>query len=106
MPVRILIRNITLLACLLLVVDGAHAQQPLAVPPSSPEFLSRFDFAFSLATLASPDPRFSYDGRVNADFDVVDYVKGRTSIFAQYAVVLGNQLRVLDANQGNYTFEG
>jgi hypothetical protein len=69
-------------------------------------FLPRFDFAISLASLASSDPRFSYDGRATADFDLVDYVKGRTSVFAQYQVVVGNQLRAFDPNQSNYTFEG
>jgi hypothetical protein len=90
----------------LFAVTFAYAQEPLATVPPSRAFLPRFDFAISLAALASPDPRFSYDGRATADFDVVDYVKGRTSVFAQYQVVMGNQLRAFDPNQGNYTFEG
>ena len=105
-PIESWIRKTGLVACLLLAVTSAHAQQPLAVPPSSPQFLPRFDFAVSLAALASADPRFSYDGRATADFDVVDYVKGRTSVFAQYEVIMGNQLRPFDPNQGSYTFEG
>ena len=100
------IRAIALVACLLLAASRAHAQQPIAVPPTSPEFLSRFDFQILFAALASKDPRFSWDGRATGDFDVVDYVKGRTSVFAQYEVIMGNQLGPFDPNQGNYTFEG
>jgi hypothetical protein len=90
---------------MVLVPIGGYSQSAMPVP-LTPQFLPRFDFSVSLATLSSPDPRFSYDGRVNTDFDVVDYVKGRTSVYGQYEVFLGNQLRVLDPNQGNYTFEG
>jgi hypothetical protein len=38
--------------------------------------------------------------------DLVDYVKGRTSFLAEYEVVLGDELRPFDPNQGNYTFDG
>jgi hypothetical protein len=100
------IGTVTLATLLTLLATAANAQQPLAVPPSSPQFLPRFDFQISLAGVSSADPRFKWDGRINGDFDVVDYVKGRTSIFAQYEVVAGNQLRPFDPNQGNYTFEG
>lgn len=98
-------RVIALAVCCLIAAT-ARAQDALPLPPSSPEFLSRFDFTVSLATLGSNDPRFSWTGRASADFDVVDYVKGRTSFLAQYDVVLGNQLRPFDPNQGNYNFEG
>jgi hypothetical protein len=69
------------------------------------QFIPRYDFQISLAKLSSPDPRFSWDGVVGGDIDIVDYVKGRTSLFAQYEVVMGHQLRTFDPNQSNYTFE-
>jgi hypothetical protein len=99
-------RKIMIALVVLTAFRFAYAQEPLASVPLSHVFLPRFDFAISLASLASSDPRFSYDGRATADFDIVDYVKGRTSVFAQYQVVMGNQLRAFDPNQGNYTFEG
>jgi hypothetical protein len=99
-------RKIMIAVVALFAVRSAYAQEPLATVPPSHVFLPRFDFAISLASLASSDPRFSYDGRATADFDIVDYVKGRTSVFAQYQVIMGNQLRAFDPNQGNYTFEG
>lgn len=82
----------------LLTAPYAYAQHP--------QFIPHYDFQISLARLSSPDPRFSWDGVVGGDIDIVDYVKGRTSIFAQYEVVMGHQLRTFDPNQGNYTFEG
>ena len=99
-------RKITFAVYALFGLTFAYAQEPLPTVPPSHVFLPRFDFAISLASLASSDPRFSYDGRATADFDVVDYVKGRTSLFAEYQVVMGKQLRSFDPNQGNYTFEG
>jgi len=99
-------RKIMIVLVVLCAFRFAYAQEPLATVPPSLVFLPRFDFAISLASLASSDPRFSYDGRATADFDVVDYVNGRTSVFAQYQVVLGNQLRSFDPNQSNYTLEG
>src|SRR6266702_4091465 len=54
----------------------------------------------------TPIPTEPWDGRVGGDMDLVDYVTGRTSFFAEYDVVMGNQLRPFDPNQGNYTFEG
>src|SRR5262249_27755316 len=85
---------------------AAFAQDAIPTTPTEPEFLPRFDFSVSLAHLASRDPRFVWDGRAAADFDVLDYVKGRTSFLADYEVLLGNQLRPFDPNQGNYTLEG
>jgi hypothetical protein len=104
MFLRNVIRDLTFVLIVLAPIGG-YAQDA-SQAPVAPQFFPRFDFSLSLATLSSPDPRFSYDGRVNTDFDVVDYGKGRTTIYAQYEVFLGNQLRLLDPNQGNYTFEG
>ena len=90
-------RIIPFAALLICVCGSAYAQT---------QFMTRYDFYISIAGLASEDPRFSWDGRVGGDMDLVDYVTGRTSFFAEYDVVMGNQLRPFDPNQGNYTFEG
>jgi len=71
----------------------------------TPQFMPRYDFGLAITHVASPDSRFSWDGVIDADFDLVDYAKGRTSFLAQYDVVMGNQLRPFDPNQGDYTFE-
>ena len=84
---------------------GAAAQQPLAEPPTSGQFMSRFDFHLSAAGLAVDDPRFKWDTHWGGDFDFVDYVRGRLTFLADYEAVLGNQFRLFDPNQAKYTLE-
>ena len=97
---------IVVAACLALVVTSpAAAQQPLASPPASPQFLSRFDFHLSAAALANDDQRFSWDTHFGGDIDVVDYVHGRAATAIDYEAVLGNELRPFDPNQANYILE-
>jgi hypothetical protein len=97
---------IVVAACLALVLTSpAAAQQPLASPPASPRFLSRFDFHLSAAALANDDQRFSWDTHFGGDIDVVDYVHGRFATVMDYEAVLGNELRPFDPNQGNYLLE-
>jgi hypothetical protein len=100
-------RILALLACLLVVpASQAAAQQtPLLEPPATGQFLSRHDFHFVMAGLADEDDRFSWDAHIGLDFDLVDYVVGRLSMFGDYEVVMGNQLQPFDPNQGNYTLE-
>jgi hypothetical protein len=90
-----------LAAVLLLIATPARAQDARKT-----EFMSRYDFYITMAKLSSPDRRFDWNGRVGGDMDLVDYVKGRTSLFAEYEVVMGDELRKFDPNQGNYTFDG
>ena len=99
-----LIRRAALAACLALGVSGgARAQEPLPNPPDAPAFLPRLDVHLSAAGLASPDPRFSWDTHWGGDFDLVDYVRGRFSLLADYQALLGKEYRLFDPNQGNYT---
>src|SRR5438105_4963909 len=87
-------------------VARAQAPQPLAVPaPSAPDFLSRYDFHLSAAALSSGDDDFAWDAHFGGSFDIVDYVVGRASVIVDYQAGLGNQPRIFDPNQGNYTLE-
>ena len=87
-------------------VARAQMPQPVAVPaPSDPEFLSRFDFHLSAAALASGNDDFAWDAHFGGSFDIVDYVLGRASLIVDYQSGLGNQPRIFDPNQGNYTLE-
>jgi len=100
-----LIRHAAAAACLtLLLTPPAAAQQPIAAP-QKPDFLSRYDFHLSAASLGTDDPRFSWDTYFGGDVDVVDYVAGRTSVLIDYEAVIGSQLRAFDPNQGIYTLE-
>jgi hypothetical protein len=85
------------------------AQQPdqpvVSPPPAAPEFLSRADFQLSASALAIDDIRFSWDTHFGGSLDLVDYVAGRAGIYADYEAVLGDEYRLFDPNQGNYTLE-
>jgi hypothetical protein len=96
-------RLVGLVITVLCLATYTHAQ---GVAPETPQFMNRYDFHISMAALASDDRRFGWIGTVGGDMDIVDYVKGRTSLFAEYQVVLGDELRPFDPNQGNYTFDG
>jgi hypothetical protein len=89
----------------LFLSSPAAAQQPLASPPASPQFLSRYDFHLSAAALANDDPRYSWDTHFGGAIDIVDYVYGRATTVMDYEAVLGNELRPFDPNQGNYILE-
>lgn len=89
----------------LCVSSPLFAQQPLAVPPTTFQFLSRYDFHLSAAALAQSDPRFSWDTHFGGDVDVIDYVKGRMSTLLDYEAILGHEFRPFDPNQGNYTLD-
>lgn len=89
-------------------VPRAQAQypQPLVEAPTSPQFLSRYDFHLAAAWLGSNDPTFfMWDTHWGGDFDLVDYVRGRFGLLADYQAILGDQFRPFDPNQGNYTLE-
>lgn len=87
----------------LLISTPAVAQPPLANPPTSPEFMSRFDFRMWADALSSNDQRFSWDTHWAGDFDLVDYVNGRMTFLADYQALLGNEFRPFDPYQSKYT---
>src|SRR5258708_7559746 len=102
------LRILTLCAVVCSVSAAARAQipQPVASPaPPSPEFLSRYDFHLSAASLADDDVDFAWDAHFGGSFDVIDYVAGRVSVIVDYQAGLGNQPRIFAPNQGTYTLE-
>jgi hypothetical protein len=105
-----LIRHAAAAACLFLtLVSSASAQQPdqpvVSPAPDEPAFLPRADFQISGAALEIDDIRFTWDMHVGGSIDVVDYVTGRLGIYLDYEAVLGNEYKLFDPNQGNYTLE-
>jgi hypothetical protein len=99
-----------LAACLTLMAAAlAAAQQPpqpvVSETPPAPEFISRYDFHLSANAIAINDPRFSWDTHFGGSLDLVDYILGRAGIVADYEAVLGDEFRLFDPNQGNYTLE-
>jgi hypothetical protein len=91
-----------LLLSLWVGVLSVNAQNDI---PAEVAFMPRYEFHITIAKLSSGDRRFDWNGRVGGDMDILEYVKGRTSLFAEYEVGMGNELRPFDTNQGNYTFD-
>jgi hypothetical protein len=105
-----LIRRAAAAACLVLwcALPAAAQQpdQPTATPaPDKPTFLARGDYQLSASGLSIDDIRFSWDTHWGGSLDVVDYVKGRAGIYVDYEALLGDEYRIFDPNQGNYTLE-
>ena len=96
---------VALAALIGLWAHPALAQSPQPNPPGTPEFMSRYNFDMSAASLASGSQQFSFDTRWNGDLDVVDYVYGRLSAVVDYQAILGNEFRSFDPNQSTYTLE-
>ena len=92
--------------CSLARAVSAQIPQPVAVPaPAASDFLTRYDFHLSAAALANDNPDFAWDTHFGGSLDVVDYVYGRAGLLVDYQAGLGNEPRIFDPNQGNYTLE-
>jgi hypothetical protein len=96
------VRSVVLACSLITAAASAHAQSTLVEPPSSPQFLTRFDFEIVANALSGDDPHFSWDTHWTGNFDFVDYVYGRLTFEADYQTILGNEFRPFDPYQGNY----
>ncbi|HKT80331.1 MAG TPA: hypothetical protein VJP86_08925 [Vicinamibacterales bacterium] len=100
------LRHAAVAAFLLVVaVAPASAQPPLPNPPTTGQFMSRYDFHLAAAALSSDEANFKWDTHFGGDFDFVDYVYGRMIFTADYQALLGNEFRPFDPYQGNYTLE-
>ena len=111
MTIRTSPRQAALAACLVLTLAAGRAaaqqpDQPTVEPaPDKPEFMSRADFQLSASAFANDDIRFSWDAHFGGSLDIADYVAGRAGIYVDYEAVLGDEFRIFDPNQGNYTLE-
>jgi hypothetical protein len=86
----------------------AQAQAPSAPDKSSRrvEFLPRTAFHMNAEHLSGDDPRYVWDADFGGELDVVDYGTGRFTFMANYQIVLGEEIRSFDPNQGNYILAG
>jgi hypothetical protein len=66
------------------------------------EFLSRFAFHLGAQHLSGDDRRYVWDVDYGGEVDLVDYVVGRATFYANYQAVLGEEFHAFDPNQGNY----
>jgi hypothetical protein len=97
------------MVALLTEAAPARAQQPgpppVDAPATAPAFFPRYNFQLAANSLSGGDPRFTWDAHFGGHADLVDYVKGRVSVVADFEAVLGSEFRAFDPNQGNYILE-
>ncbi len=111
--------SIALAACFTLIFAAhstAQDTQPIVAPaPAAPEFLTRYDFHLTIASLmpSTPTPappvadeRFSWDSRFGGSFDFADLVVARLGVTVDYQAVMGSEYRPFDPNQASYLLEG
>jgi hypothetical protein len=107
---RIACRGILIVACLIAGAGAAMAQQPGPQPLVGPDpqfgFLTRYDLQLGINVLSGNDGRdFRWDSHFGGEFDLINYVKGRATMVADYEAVLGSEFRPFDPNQGIYILE-
>jgi hypothetical protein len=93
----------------LIVVVCAVPVRAQAEPESARqgvEFLPRTAFHMAAEHIFDDDPRFVWDADFGGDLDFVDYGWGRATFEANYQLVLGQEIRAFDPNQGNYMLSG
>lgn len=99
-------RAVTGVILIVWLATVSQAQVPAGdAAPEHPTFLSQYNFHLVAAALAEADPRFSWDAHLGGDIDVVDFVRGRVNLLADYELLLGSQFQAFDPIQGNYTLE-
>lgn len=96
------------LATIVIVASAAAASAQSSIPPAPDrvEFLSRADLRLSGEHLSGENEGFVWEGNFGAEVDLIDYRTGRLTFLANYQVILGEEYRAFDANQGNYILAG
>jgi hypothetical protein len=89
---------------LMVMVCTVSVRAQTATPDATQgvEFLPRTSFHIQAQHLFHDDPRFVWDADFGGELDIVDYGLGRFVFEANYQVVLGEEIRSFDPNQGNY----
>jgi hypothetical protein len=95
-----------LLVLLSVVSARAQDQNAPVQQERKVEFMPRTAFHMGAEHLSGDDPRFVWDADFGGELDVVDYGYGRFTFEANYQVVLGEEIRSFDPNQGNYILAG
>ena len=101
-----MIRRAFLAMAVTAVATPLLAQTAGPPAPRTVEFLPRVIFLMGAEHLSGEDERFIWDADFGGELDLIDYGTGRGTFVANYEVILGDQLREFDPNQGNYILEG
>ena len=94
-----------LAAVLAAAVAPALAQDAPAEAPAGVRFLARYAFHLTGEHLSGDDPWLVWEANYGCELDLIDYGRGRLTLAANYQVLLGEEIRSFDPNQGNYRLE-
>jgi hypothetical protein len=83
-----------------------QTSEPPGDAPAKAVFLPRTAFHMTAEHLSDDDPRYVWDANFGGELDLVGYGTGRFTFEANYQVILGEQIRAFDPNQGNYILAG
>src|SRR5688572_31064076 len=100
-----LIRRFLVMVALVAGATPLGAQEPASPPPV--EFMPRVAFHLSAEKLGGVEnERYRWDTNFGGELDIIDYRVGRSTFVANYQAILGEEIRPLEPNQGNYILEG
>jgi hypothetical protein len=97
------------MAALMLLVWAPPVRAQATDPPETYPtlvFLPRTAFHMTAEHLSGDDPRYVWEADFGGELDLVGYGTGRFTFEANYQVILGEEIRAFDPNQGNYILAG
>ena len=107
-------RLVTYVAIITLCIVGwpwrVHAQTSSAASTARPTpatlgFLTNYHFHLNASRLVSSDDKFVWDTDFGGDLDFADLRYFRGNLLVNFESIIGEQLRAIDPNQGNYTID-
>ena len=90
--------------------SSVHAQTSSAAStarqtPATLGFLTAYRFHLNAARLVSNDDKFAWDTDFGGDLDFADLRYFRGNLLVNFEGIIGEELRAIDPNQGNYTID-
>ncbi len=85
-----------------------HAQTSSAAStarqtPATLGFLTNYHFHLNASRLVSSDDNFVWDTDFGGDLDFADLRYFRINLLVNFEAIIGEEIRAIDPNQGNYT---
>ncbi len=96
--------------CIVAWPSRVHAQTSSAASTARPTpatlgFLTNYHFHLNALRLVSSDDSFVWDTDFGGDLDFADFRYFRGNLLVNFEGIIGEQLRAIDPNQGNYTID-
>ena len=96
--------------CIVVRPPRAHGQTSTAAStarqtPATLGFLTSYRVRLKVVRLVSIDNNFVWDADLGGDMDLFDFKYVRGNLLVNFESIVGRQIRAIDPNQGNYTFD-